>query len=78
MILSFIDHSSVEPRNDKLIASDLAHETRNDVAEVKFALCRTHRIVPSDASGLQQFASQAFPALHDHFAFSQLSLPDQG
>ena len=78
VILSFIDHQGVEPRIDKLIAQDIAHQTRNDVAEVKFALLRTHRIVPSDASGIQQLASQAFPALHGHFGFSQLSPPDQG
>ena len=70
MILSFIDYQSVEPGNDKLIAQDIVQQTRNDVAEVKFALCKTHRIVPSDASGIQQFASHALPAPHDHFTFS--------
>ena len=74
MILSFIDHQGIESRFKLVIACDLAHQSRNDFAEITFTLDRGNRFIPSYAGSVQQFMSQTLPAANDYFSLLALSL----
>jgi hypothetical protein len=60
VILSFIDDQRIESWLKLLIPYDVTHETRNDLAEVKLALCQASWFSPSYPGCREEFTGHTF------------------